>query len=225
MKDFLSPRLKTIASKVKIGERIVDIGTDHAYVPIYLLENNLASSVIATDIKKMPLKTAAKNISLYGLEGKIKTVLTNGVNDIGEDEYDAVVVAGMGGVLITEIIASVPDSKRLILQPMTAVPELRAFLYDNKYEILDEELVAEEDKIYVVIVAQKGAGLQYDLLDIYVGRKILEKKDPLMDTYITKLKNKTNTIVSGMKAAKNPDTSVLCKYENLLAILNELPEI
>ena len=119
----LDKRLLCVASFVRCGSRAADIGTDHAYIPVYLLQNGISPSAIAADLREMPLKNAGKTIAQFSLTDKIQTVLSDGLEKIDKDSCDDIIIAGMGGLLISEILSSVCwvfDKKyRLILQPMS----------------------------------------------------------------------------------------------------------
>jgi len=212
---MLTPRLETIASKVGKGARVIDVGTDHAYIPIYLVKEGIVSTALAADINAGPLARAEDNIKEQGLEGKIKTFLTNGLLNIDTQNYDTVIIAGMGGILISEIMQQTDNSElTFILQPMTAAEELRRYLYENSFVITDEELVAEGQKMYTVLVARKGEGQSYEEHELYIGKKLFEKKDPLFLEFIQRLKNKLEVIINGLE--KSADRKNIDYYRNLL---------
>ncbi len=212
---MLTPRLETIASKVVKGARVIDVGTDHAYIPIYLVKEGIVSTALAADINAGPLARAEDNIKEQGLEGKIKTFLTNGLLNIDTQNYDTVIIAGMGGILISEIMQQTDNSElTFILQPMTAAEELRRYLYENSFVITDEELVAEGQKMYTVLVARKGEGQSYEEHELYIGKKLFEKKDPLFLEFIQRLKNKLEVIINGLE--KSADRKNIDYYRNLL---------
>ena len=143
----LSERLQTIANFVPKNSVVADIGTDHGYIPIYLIENNISKKVIATDISKNSLEKAIENVNIYNYENKIDTRHGNGLETIKEYEVDTVIIAGMGGILIKDILDkswSKRDSiTNFILQPNIATSELRKYLIEKNFEILDEKLVKD----------------------------------------------------------------------------------
>ena len=151
----LSIRLETIASLVPFGARVCDIGTDHGYLSIHLKNNNIAKSVIATDLNEKPLLTAKKNIDLSGTKG-IDLRLGSGLSPINEGEVDTVIIAGMGGEVISGILSECEWIKNgkitLILQPTTSADALRRFLTQNGFEIKSEKAVSENRKLYSVMV-------------------------------------------------------------------------
>lgn len=153
----LSRRLLLIASLVPKGARVCDIGTDHARLPIYLIKEKKAEHVIATDIRPMPLENAKKNVELSGVTG-IELRLCDGLSAINKNETDAVIIAGMGGEVISGIISRAELTREqphplLILQPTTSPEALRRYLYENGFEILTETALKENGKLYSVMTA------------------------------------------------------------------------
>ncbi len=152
----INARLKTVADFVCGGALVVDVGCDHAILPIELIRKGKASRVIACDIGEGPLASANRNIKRAGLEGIIETRLSDGLEKILPDEVDHIVIAGMGGDLIARIIGNANwtrDKKyRLILQPMTSADDLRIWLLENGYEIETEKPVYDAGRLYTVMV-------------------------------------------------------------------------
>ena len=150
----LSKRLQAVFEFVREGRIVADIGTDHAYLPIALIRAGKASRLYASDIGKGPLKRAEENIKKAGLEDKIETVLTDGL-EYFERLADEFIIAGMGGELIFDIISRAPFLKNkdthLVLQPMTKIPELRKSLFESGFEIKEEKLIFEDSKVYTVM--------------------------------------------------------------------------
>ena len=158
----LTPRLQCVADCIKPCNILADIGTDHAYIPIYAIQNNIAKKSIAGDVVKGPLNIATDNIMSHGLGDKITPILANGLD--AANGADVIVIAGMGGKLICEILDANPEIAKaadyMIIQPMTCSYELRRFLHENNYEITDEKLAKEEDKIYNIMVV-KNENIEY----------------------------------------------------------------
>ena len=176
MNTTLSPRLLLCAQFVREGARLADIGTDHAYLPVYLAQKGVISHAVAADINIMPLKRGEDNISKSCLEGKIEARVSNGFETISADEFDDAVIAGMGGDLICRIIDDASDklkseSKRLILQPMTRAATVRAYLYKNGFEIKEESAVFSEGRVYTVICSEYCGKIKDDFspADEYIG--------------------------------------------------------
>ncbi|MFQ8765534.1 MAG: class I SAM-dependent methyltransferase [Oscillospiraceae bacterium] len=147
MKLPISKRLLCCASMVQSGARVADIGTDHGYLGIYLLQTGAARHVIACDLRKDPLENARRNAKLFGVDGEMELRLSDGLEKILPDEVDTVVMAGMGGDLIQRILSQCPWRKReglqFILQPQSAGNVLRRWLCEDGFEIQREEPVQD----------------------------------------------------------------------------------
>ncbi len=148
----LSSRLQAVASLVTAGYRIVDIGTDHAYIPIYLIQEGLSAAVIAMDVNKGPLKKAAEHVRENGLEGKIELRLSDGFDKLRASEADAAILAGMGGPLMIRILKEYPEVtfslRELVLQPQSETGKVRAFLLEEGFLFIREDMVKEDGKYY-----------------------------------------------------------------------------
>ena len=154
----LTKRLQAISQLVEKGALVADIGTDHALLPISLVQNKICESVIASDIAVGPLKSASKNIAAHSLENNIKTVLSNGLENVAQLSPQNIIIAGMGGETIRDILAESEYPKSsgafLILQPMTHSELLRRFLIEEGYSIKSETVVREGHRFYVIITAR-----------------------------------------------------------------------
>jgi len=136
---------------------LADIGTDHAYLAIEACRRGICSRAVASDIGKGPLESAVKNIKAAGMEHRIETRLGDGLVPLLENEADCIVIAGMGGMRILEILSAAPEkikNARLILQPQHDLEELRRFLHSNMYNIIEETLVRERSRFYIIMVAE-----------------------------------------------------------------------
>lgn len=155
----LSIRLKTVAQAVTPGNRVADVGTDHGYVPIYLVKNHLSPGGIAMDVNRGPLEKAKEHIRMEKLGNKIATRLGNGLVPLEPDETDTVIIAGMGGDLICKILNARPEfltaGKELILQPQSEWFKVRQLLAEHSYVIEKEWFLKEDGKYYVIIKAEK----------------------------------------------------------------------
>lgn len=200
----LSPRLALIAGWVPPGAKLADVGTDHAYLPVWLTLHGRVASAIASDLRKGPLERARVTGRTYGAEG-IDFRLGDGLAFIRPDEADTIVIAGMGGENIAAILAAAPwtaDGRHtLLLQPQTRAEELRRFLMDHGYAITREALVCDRGTIYPVMEA--GAGeMTLSLGQLWGGAKLL--RDPLGDRYIIEKIIRLQGAVAGLNRSAEP---------------------
>ena len=154
----LDSRLSLCASFVRQDSKLADIGTDHAYLPVWLCQNGVCKSAVAADINPEPLSRGQLTIAQAGLDDKVKTRLSDGLKSISADEADDIVIAGMGGELIAKIILDCEYSrdkdKRFILQPMTKSELLIERLCQNGFEILSQDCCVASNKCYTVLLVQ-----------------------------------------------------------------------
>lgn len=179
----LTPRLRLLADWVPQGARLADIGTDHAYLPVWLFLHGRVSSAIASDLRKGPLARAGETAAEHGVSLDLR--LGDGLEGIGPEECDTVVIAGMGGENIAAILERAPWTAEgrhtLLLQPQTRAEELRRYLMDHGYAIRREALVLDRGILYPVMEA--GAGeMTLSLGQLWGGAGLL--RDPLGDRYI-----------------------------------------
>lgn len=174
--EHFSPggRLLLCASMVRQGARLADIGTDHAYLPVWLALHGRISQAVASDVRVGPLGAARRNVARFGVENKVSLRLSDGLEKICAEEADDIVMAGMGGNLIARIIASAPwlrqSGKHLILQPQTSVEDLRVFLAREGFAVLREEAALEGRHVYTVMLcAYEPEKVSRDVLYPYIG--------------------------------------------------------
>lgn len=198
----LSKRLKWIVEKLNKVEVIMDVGTDHGYIPIYLIKNNIAQKVIASDINKEPLKKARINASLDGVLDKIDLRLGSGLSTLKDKEANGVIIAGMGGNLIRDILEcdlnKVENLDYLILQPAQNPEVLRKYLYGNNYEILEEDICLDENQYYEIFKVRYKSGDYIALDDIFyeISPIMLNNKLPLLKSYIENKIEKNKKVMS-----------------------------
>lgn len=151
----LDARLQKCADFVRAGVRVADVGTDHGYLPIALLQSGRAASAVASDVNAAPLESAVRNAARFGVSDRMRCVLSDGLAGLSADDADDVVIAGMGGELILRIVTETPwlraPEKHLVLQPMTTADRLRAGLYAAGFAVDREEAVFDGKKIYTVL--------------------------------------------------------------------------
>lgn len=225
----LTDRLLKIASLVDEGKKVADIGTDHGYIPVYLLKNKKIDFAILADVNKGPLENAKKEVRHNKLEDKVDLRLGSGIEVLNENEVDQIIIAGMGGILISELLEAkkivAQNAQKLILQPMQAQSELRKYLYENGYEVINELLVKEDFRIYEIIEA-KYTGKQTEVRDkIYyeVPNKLIENKDELLVEFINKKINAYENIIKKLEGKSGE--SIEAKRNETVKVIEKLKEL
>ena len=220
---MLTPRLNCIIKYVNC--RIAaDIGTDHAYVPIELINSKRAEKVIAADVRKGPLDIASSNIEKHGLSDRIDTKLGSGLSVLEPGEADTIIIAGMGGMLIGDIIEKDEDTARrslLILQPMNSQYELRRRLISNNFKILHEDIECEEHHVYNIIIAESGRQEAFSKDIDYHIPPVLYENEKFGELY-NKKKREFLKIINGLERSENADTEKLEYYKKAYDELKEL---
>jgi len=197
----LSPRLQRIADYVLPGASIIDVGTDHAYIPIWLLQNHICDQALASDIHAGPLQRAAKDAACAGVDERLKLILCDGLALCPPDAVDTVIIAGMGGETIMGILAAAPwaGTKRLILQPQTKYYELRRFLADQGLRLSDASLVYDTGRIYRVWLVEAGESEVKE----WIEPPLVEKRDPLLKPYLDDMIKRLRKQIQGQERAVN----------------------
>jgi len=210
-----SKRLLEIASLVKKNSIVGDIGTDHGYLPVYLIENNISKKVIGSDISKGSLNKIIDYVKSKGLEDEIDTRLGNGLEVIKPFEIDTVIIAGMGGILIRDILDKnwklSKSINNFILQPMIGAKELRHYLLNNGYTILENRLVKEDGKYYEVIYARPGLEPKWEDFNLEVPRSLIDERHPLLKEYINHKLAYSINILNNIKDTKSEKVEVRIK--------------
>ena len=224
----LTPRLHMIADLTLSCDTMADIGTDHAYLPVYLCMNGICKRAVASDIRKGPLERAKTTISKYSMEGSVAVRLGSGAETLTPGEADCIIIAGMGGLMIAEILKASPSifssATQILIQPMTAADDLRKFLLENGYEITGEYLAKENKKLYNIIsVRTSNKSQRYTPLEIYLGKKLMETTPDHFDEYFQNRRQKLKRTISGLKLAS--DSSLKQKLADLQEILQEMDNI
>jgi Predicted SAM-dependent methyltransferase len=195
----ISKRLLAVVSMVNIGNRVADIGTDHGYVPISLIQRGIAPFVIAMDIGKGPLERAKKNILENELTDKIETRLSNGVRALNKSEVDSILISGMGGELIADILKSgseiLKDISELVLSPQSEIFKVRELIRENGFTINKEMTVYDEGKYYTVIHAVRGNESSYTKAETIYGKLKLNCTPEVMHRYLQKEIKHYETII------------------------------
>ena len=198
----LSKRLQTIASFVTAGYRMADVGTDHGYIPIYLSKKGICPKAYAMDVNPGPLKRAEQHIIEEHAEDKVQWILSDGLNQLPRGEVDSVVIAGMGGDLITRILENglsrLSEIKELILSPQSHLERVRHFLHDHGFRILEEEILSEDGKYYVVIRAVHGTESYKKECFYRFGAELILANHPVLLEFLDQEYQKYSRIKEGL---------------------------
>lgn len=186
----LSKRMRALASLVTEENRLADIGTDHGYLPIYLVREGKIPSALAMDVNPGPLARAKEHIEAAGLTTYIETRLSDGLQKLCVDEADTILIAGMGGMLTIRILEEgehcLPRIKELILQPQSDIDQVRRWIEERMFCIVLEEMVEEGGKYYPMMKAVHGKDALYTEEEYYYGRTSLQRSPLVLLAYLDK---------------------------------------
>ena len=218
----LSPRLLAAAGFVRPMAVVADVGTDHAYLPIYLCGTGRIRSAVASDINEGPVHRAKINIASHSLAKKIAVCHTDGLSGIDAYSPTDIIICGMGGELIAEIISRAEWTKnrdiRLILQPMTHAEKLRKYLCDEGYLIIDEAM-AKEEKVYQIICAEyRGERVEYSPLELTFGKQNIARGGDELRAYAEYVRSVYEAKIRGKRSA-DADTA---EEETFVSMMDEL---
>ncbi len=227
----IGDRLEALANMVPQDARLADIGTDHAYLPVFLLESGGIPNAIAGDIAAGPCMAARTTIAQHGLADKVQVRQGSGLEVLRAGEVDCVTIAGMGGSTMIEILkADMELSKsipRFILQPMAGAAGLRAWLVQNGWKLVDEDLVDDEPHFYEIICAvprmQEEPVARYTAAQLAVGPVVLEKGHALLQKQIARQRHTCEELLTQMGRSERAKQSD--KYRELEALLAQLQEL
>ena len=219
----LSPRLLAAAEMVRPSARLIDVGTDHAYLPVYLVKKGAVSAALASDIAQGPIGRANAHICAQGVENAVKTALTPGLSGAEAFAPTDIVIAGMGGEMIASILEDAPfvrdPALSLVLQPMTKQEVLRAYLAKNGFEISEERAVLEDRRVYQVLCcAYTGKPYALTPLEEHIGPLLLKKGGKEVDLLLEKTRQRLKKSLTGKKSAGKTDEN----EEKLLLEIEEL---
>ena len=223
----ISKRLEAAASFVRRGVRIADIGSDHAYLPIYLYSSGLISGGVASDINEGPVKRGEANVRLCRVENAIEVRRADGLSGIEKYDPDDIFIFGMGGELIVSIVDGAKwlrDARyRLILQPMTHPEILRRYLFDNGFSIICEKLI-KDDKIYQIICAEySGKSEEADELELLFGKHILAQGGELLREALLRSKDIYSERIMGKRIASadaSAEELMIEKIDKKISLMN-----
>lgn len=227
---YLSQRLQAVADLVKVGESMADIGSDHAYLPIFLVGNGLVPWAIASELGDGPYEHTLEAVRCCALQDRIEVRQGDGLQTIGISEVATVVMAGMGGDSIVAILANdwskASSYKQFIFQPMSRASILRRTLADRGWPIVDEKLLLDNNRYVLIIVSQPG-NISYSLdpLEIEIGPEILKADNSLKRGYLLKYVEKYTKVYTNIINSTQAEQRLLAntyrdKLERLELILN-----
>ncbi|WP_295630406.1 class I SAM-dependent methyltransferase [uncultured Mitsuokella sp.] len=223
----LGERLQALADFVPEGSRVADIGTDHGYLAVELVQSGRAKFVVASDKNAGPYEAAVRTVRENGLTDDVISVrLGDGLQSLEPGEVDTVCIAGMGGALMIEILEGAPkvvnELTTLILQPQGAAAELRQWLYKKHWYIEDESLVLDDGRIYEIIKAKRGRHKMPEPLLLEIGPVLWKKKPPLLRHHIEALLFQERRVAAGMEKSEKARKSK--KYQAVIRHIKELGE-
>lgn len=203
---ILSDRLKSIADMIESCECLADIGTDHGYIPIYAVTIGKCKRAIASDIKRGPVEIARRNIIEYGVENNVEARIGNGLENLTPGEADQIIIAGMSGNLIAEILDKgryvAQAAKSIIIQPVQHPEVIRKYLYNNFFSIIGEHIVRDENKYYHIIKVKNGTPLPYNYEAEYYTGRMNPEITPEVFNYITFKVEHIDNIIKGLDTVK-----------------------
>ncbi|MDD2568584.1 MAG: class I SAM-dependent methyltransferase [Clostridia bacterium] len=226
MKIKLSDRLSAVAEMVICGETVADIGTDHGYLPVYLIVEGMAPSVIATDRAKAPLAAARQLVELLSLNKKIDVRLGEGISVLLPGEAHTVCIAGMGGMTIRDILQASPNvteaTKRFVLQPQRNAAALRLWLVENGFAIVQEDL-ALDDGFYYEIIAVEHGSMQITEEEAEFGPILLKHKHPMLKDFLSLKHADLTRLLEGLEKQKSAEA--IKRKEKLVAKIAKMEKV
>ena len=223
----LSKRLQTIADFVKKNSVVADIGTDHAHIPIYLIENNIIDKAYACDINKGPLEKAKENIENFGVSENIVLRLSNGLDKMSSKEVDTIIIAGMGGEHIIDILnrgkAFFDKKNTFILSPHTKTDEVRDYLIRKGFKILKEDMCIDEGKFYTVMeVRYTENTVMCSEAELLYGKYLIENKHPVLLGFLIKEEEKYLSILSNTGLNEDRKKELRHRLDIIKETINEM---
>lgn len=226
MKIPLSKRLATCAGLIKHGAKVADIGTDHGYLPIWLIKNGVCSHVYAADLREQPLQKAVKNAAQFSVSEQITFCLSDGLDKLDPSWMDTIVCAGMGGDLIIHILEQAQWLKNerytLILQPQSSGQDLRRWLSENGFRLESETLLQEGGFFYSVIRAKFGNAAPLTPGQQFVSPAMLAENSPLLPKQLDRLIESMTKTIAGIQAGGETALPKLKYYQTALDELKEM---
>lgn len=223
-------RLEAIANMISPISTIADIGTDHGLLPVYLLQTGIIKKAIVSDVNTGPLEKAKQTARCHGMESKIEFRLGDGLQVLKPREATVVVIAGMGGILINSLLQACPQivkaADHLILQPMQAVYEVRQYLLEHGYRVLEDRLVKEKNHMYTIIKVKQEElpSSEIGTLEAMIGIQWKNQPPELMHEYSSRLLNQKKSMREGLLKSSSLDQGALNHCNDQIKQLEEVIE-
>ena len=226
----ISKRLEAVAGMVTSGSFLADIGTDHGYIPIYLIEHKRIPKAIAMDVNRGPLEKAKEHIMQAGLQDKIETRLSDGLEKLKPDEAESILIAGMGGPLTVRILSEgagkLGACRELILQPQSDLKAVRAYLEGEGWKIVREEMVQEEGKFYPMMRAVPGEKSKMTSIQLRFGPLLLANRHPVLKDYLLREQRINEKILASLEGQESETAKArISEVEAELAMVREALEV
>lgn len=222
---FLSERMLRTAGFVSRGNRTADVGCDHAYTSIYLVEQGIAPQVIAMDVNAGPLARAKENVKKFGMEENISLRLSDGLEALLPRETDTILIAGMGGPLMERILSAYPEKvdtvKELVLQPQSEIAEFRRFVQKIGFRITEEDMLFEDGKYYTILRAEHGEEEPWTEEEYLYGKYLRKEAYPVLREFLAQERETTRGVLRGLSAAGTEKAEIRKKELLLLLARNE----
>ncbi len=211
----LSKRLRTIAELVTVGNRLADVGTDHGFIPIWLLEEKRIPGAIAMDINIGPLERARAHVKEAGLEDRIELRQSDGLDALQPGEADTILIAGMGGPLMIEILKRgdvvAKRASELLLSPHSDWAMVRRYLAESGFCISGEEMLKEDGKFYLILQVRPGEMEPWDEAAYRYGKRLIERKHPVLAEYLEKQLRTYERILAQVREGKAEGNETLIR--------------
>ena len=225
----IGDRLEAIGKLVPQGCVLADIGTDHAYLPVWLLEQGKIASAIAGDIAEGPCLAAKNTVSMHGMKGKVEVRLGSGLKVLQAGEAHCIAIAGMGASTMIEILEAdmslAVEAKRLVLQPMAGAASLRKWLIQNGWHIVAEDLVADGRHLYEIMAAERGESASFSEAVLEIGPSLIEAKHPLLAKQFARQINNYKKLLANMgKSEQARASEKYIAWEKLVQELEALAD-
>lgn len=222
---FLSERMLRTVGFVSRGNRTADVGCDHAYTSIYLVEQGIAPRVIAMDVNAGPLARAKENVKKFGMEENISLRLSDGLEALLPRETDTILIAGMGGPLMERILSAYPEKvdtvKELVLQPQSEIAEFRRFVQKIGFRITEEDMLFEDGKYYTILRAEHGEEEPWTEEEYLYGKYLRKEAYPVLREFLAQERETTREVLRGLSAAGTEKAEIRKKELLLLLARNE----